>query len=137
MIFLYLRMGLRIRKTASFGRNTAVHGESTQVQSKRAILKMLGKQPAQVPNLLESCDICYSSRATSILIVILNICKLWPWRLKVVRLWHLHIFCGAQTKLYYAEYSWVLNVVLKQLEDRGRKCSFEVIYSSLWIVETF
>ena len=43
MIFLYLRMGLRIRKTTSFGKNTAVHGESKQVQSKRAILKMLGK----------------------------------------------------------------------------------------------
>ena len=43
MIFLYLRMGLRIRKTTQFGKNTAVHGESKQVQSKRAILKMLGK----------------------------------------------------------------------------------------------
>ena len=36
-------MGLRIRKTSKFGRNSAVHGESTQAQSKRAILKMLGK----------------------------------------------------------------------------------------------
>jgi len=41
MIILYLRMGLRIRKTSKFGRNSAVHGESTQSQSKRAILKML------------------------------------------------------------------------------------------------
>ncbi|XP_059079871.1 neuropeptides capa receptor-like isoform X2 [Tigriopus californicus] len=41
MIFLYVRMGFRIRQTATFGRNTAVHGESRSVQSKKAILKML------------------------------------------------------------------------------------------------
>ena len=50
MIFLYLRMGLRIRKTTSFGKNTAVHGESKQVQSKRAILKMLGKLKKHLQN---------------------------------------------------------------------------------------
>ena len=43
MVFLYLRMGFKIRKTASFGKNTAVHGESKSVQSKKAILKMLGE----------------------------------------------------------------------------------------------
>ena len=43
MLFLYIRMGLRIRRTAQFGRNTAVHGESTQQQSRKAILKMLGE----------------------------------------------------------------------------------------------
>ena len=44
-------MGLRIRKTSKFGRNSAVHGESTQAQSKRAILKMLGKHVTSLINL--------------------------------------------------------------------------------------
>ena len=44
MIFLYVAMGLRIRRPAAFGKNTAVHADKTkQAQSKKAILKMLGK----------------------------------------------------------------------------------------------
>ena len=54
MIFLYVRMGLRIRKTATFGKNTAVHGESKQAQSKKAILKMLGEKTAKFHRYTES-----------------------------------------------------------------------------------
>jgi len=42
MVFLYVRMGLRIRRTGNFGKNNPAT-ESKQAQSKRAILKMLGE----------------------------------------------------------------------------------------------
>ena len=37
-------MGLKIRSTARFGENSNVHGESRQAQSRKAILRMLGKK---------------------------------------------------------------------------------------------
>ena len=43
MIFLYIRMGLKISTKQPFDKNSAVHNESRQAQSKKAILKMLGK----------------------------------------------------------------------------------------------
>ena len=38
-----LRMGIKVMRPPTFGNNTMVHGESRQSQSKKAILKMLGK----------------------------------------------------------------------------------------------
>ena len=43
MSFLYIRMGIKVMRPPTFGNNTMVHGESRQIQSKKAILKMLGK----------------------------------------------------------------------------------------------
>ena len=37
-------MGLKIRNTTRFGENSNVHGESRQAQSRKAILRMLGKK---------------------------------------------------------------------------------------------
>ena len=44
MIILYIRMGLKIRRNTTFGENrdSNIHGESRQAQSRRAILRMLG-----------------------------------------------------------------------------------------------
>ena len=44
MVVLYIRMGLKIRSTTRFGENSNVHGESRQAQSRKAILRMLGKK---------------------------------------------------------------------------------------------
>ena len=44
MVVLYIRMGMKIRGTTRLGENSNVHGESRQAQSRKSILRMLGKK---------------------------------------------------------------------------------------------
>ena len=61
MVVLYIRMGLKIRSTTRFGENSNVHGESRQAQSRKSILRMLGKKYCQCYYFNMMCQVSFQN----------------------------------------------------------------------------